>query len=69
MDSVDIKILHSMSRQLLVQTEGKMTLSMHLVYMSQQEVYTLYICNVAQGRVFSLKLLHVYREDVCSCSL
>ena len=38
MDSVDIKILHSMSRQLLVQTEGKMTLSIHLVYMSQQEV-------------------------------
>ena len=28
-----------MSRQLLVQTEGKMTLSIHLVYMSQQEVY------------------------------
>ena len=38
MNSVDIKILHSMSRQLLVQTEGKMTLSIHLVYMSQQEV-------------------------------
>ena len=53
MDSVDIKILHSMSRQLLVQTEGKMTPSIHLVYMSQQEVYTLYICNVDQGRVFS----------------